>query len=104
MTVSAAQDLMRIHEWISSESPWAADCWLEDIAEDIESLSVFPRRCALAWESSRSGIELRQKTCGDYRILFKVAAQVVYVEHVRHAARLPLDDPRLGHSVEDEVE
>jgi hypothetical protein len=63
---------------------------LEDIADQIESLCVFPRRCALAWEAARSGIELRQKLCGEYRVLFKVEAQTVYVEHVRHARRLPM--------------
>ncbi len=102
MTLSAAQDLTNIYDWIASSSLSGADAWLEDIAEEIESLAVFPRRCALAWEAARAGIELRQKVCGDYRVLFKVEVQTVFVEHVRHASRLPILAPDLTSTRDDE--
>jgi hypothetical protein len=46
----------------------------------------------LAPEGAASGVEIRHLICGDYRILFRVEARKVPVEHVRHAARLPIAD------------
>jgi plasmid stabilization system protein ParE len=89
-TASCLQDLGEVHRWIAAGSRQAADRWLEEISAEVETLAVFPKRCPLAPETSASGIEFRQLLSGDYRIVFHVDGQKVFVQHVRHAARLPL--------------
>jgi plasmid stabilization system protein ParE len=92
LAASCSQDLGEVYAWIALGSRPAADRWLEEIHSELETLAVFPKRCPLAPDAAAAGIEFRQLLCGDYRIIFHVEGQKVFVQHVRHASRLPIAD------------
>ncbi len=87
---SAAADAEEAYRWIAERAPQAAARWFDELSRHIESLSSLPRRCALAPESVAFDQEVRQLLFASYRLLFTIRGRVVYVLHVRHAARLPL--------------
>jgi len=92
LTAVCIQELDEVHEWIAGGSRQAADRWICDMQAELETLAVFPKRCPLAPEAAARDIEFRQLLCGDYRIVFRVEGQKVFVEHVRHGARMPFAD------------
>ena len=56
----------------------------------IESLTEFPRRCALAPEDEVFDPEIRHLLHGGFRILFTVQEDQLRILHIRHGARRPL--------------
>lgn len=89
-TDSAEADADAAYSWIAERAPEAAVRWFEELERRVASLVSFPERCPLAPESAAFGQEIRHPIFGNYRLLFTVTGRVVYVLHVRHAARLPL--------------
>ncbi len=71
----------------STHSQEEANRWFNRLEEAILSLRRFPRRCPRAPESGVFAEEVRQLTCGVYRVLFAVRGHTVHVVHVRHTAR-----------------
>lgn len=69
----------------------AADRWLEDITEALDSLATLPERCSLAPENDAFGVTIRQLLHGSDRILFTVSqdTETVHILHVRHQAQEP---------------
>ena len=71
-----------------------AAAWFNGLEEAIEGLADFPNRWGLARESAEFDEPVRQLLYGKsphvYRVLFVVRSDVVYVMHVRHAARKAL--------------
>ena len=72
-----------------------AATWLRDLETATSSLSDFPLRCSLAYESLAFHLEVRQLLCGkgrdQYRVLFTVEGDEVRVHHVRHTRQRPLE-------------
>ena len=96
LTPRAKHNLTTIPEYISKQAPRAADDWLARAEQAVESLGHHPERCGLAPEGRSLGRPIRQLLFGAgnrgvYRILFVVIDQSVYVLHVRHGSRLPLE-------------
>jgi plasmid stabilization system protein ParE len=91
ITARALGEIDEALEWLSEQSPLAADRWHQRLQEAVRSLENNPKRCALAPESEWYPGELRQllhgKKRGIYRILFEVRGDTVYIVRVRHGAQ-----------------
>ena len=90
LTESARANVDEAHQWLAERTVHAA-AWFNGLEAAIEGLSEFPNRCSLARESREFDEPVRQLLYGKrphiYRVLFIVRRDVVYVLHVRHAAR-----------------
>jgi plasmid stabilization system protein ParE len=73
--------------------------WYEGIQAALESLSVTPRRCGIAHESSKFAFEVRELLYGrrvhKHRILFTIHEDLVLVLHIRHSAQRDLTEDDL---------
>ena len=83
----AESDIAEAFHWIARDSPLNAARWQNNLEAVIDSLDTFPERCAIAPETDAFDYEIRQLLHGNYRILFTIREQAVYVLHVRHGAR-----------------
>jgi plasmid stabilization system protein ParE len=79
-------------EWIAARDPVRAEHWYRALSGVLQSLELFPERCPLAPESVVFGKNIRQLTFGNYRILFQIELDRVYVIHIRHGSMSPLDE------------
>jgi plasmid stabilization system protein ParE len=93
---SAERDIGEAYEWLAEQDAEAAIRWYNRLLEVIFSLDTFPERCPLAPESEFFNAEIREIFHGrrqhKYRILFTMSENKVHVLHVRHGARLALDE------------
>jgi plasmid stabilization system protein ParE len=91
VTSEAESEIREAYLWIHGDSPANAMRWRLGLLQAIRSLSQHPTRCPLASESTHFKQEIRQllygKRGGVYRVLFVMDEEVVYILHVRHAAR-----------------
>lgn len=91
ITDNAEREAHDIHARIAEDSPLNAQRWADSLADVIFSLETFPLRGPVAPESEAISEEIRQIIFGQYRILYVVRGQVVFVLHIRHGARLAMD-------------
>lgn len=70
--------------WIEQSSPTNAVEWFNGLVDAVESLCSMPERCVLAPESEDVGEAIRQLLYGNFRILFLIQKQIVFVLHIRH--------------------
>lgn len=95
-SATAWEEIQAAFSWLANHSPAAAERWKQAILSAVESLERFPERCSLAAESETQGREIRQllhgRREGRYRILYEIHGAVVYIVHVRHAARDVIDE------------
>jgi toxin ParE1/3/4 len=87
ITRAAESDIEQAWSFIAQDSPEAADKFISR-EEQIETLEIFPNRCALIPENEILGTRYRHMIYGDYRTVFRVAKRTVYVLRVIHGARL----------------
>jgi plasmid stabilization system protein ParE len=94
-TTTAEQDANAILDWLVSEHAGEAGMqWFVALQSAIASLADFPGRCPLAPENAAFPFEVRHLLYGHtphiYRILFTIEDKTVYVLHIRHGRRQPL--------------
>ncbi len=87
----AAADIEEIHDFLAAYSSAAADQTLDLIQQAISGLREFPRRYAVAPESEKASIELRHLIVGNYRVIYSILGNVVFVYRVVHATRRTLN-------------
>ena len=88
-----------IHEatrWLAERSRVASQRWHDGLQKVFAELRDHPDRHAIAEEESeRFGLVMRQRLYGrgrgTYRILYSIEGTTVYVHHVRHSARGPIE-------------
>ena len=87
----AYEGMESAYTYIEQDSPESAHRWATGLMEAINSLKIFPARCALAPENAYFPQEIRQLLYGKgrsvYRILFTIKGETVSVLHIRHGAR-----------------
>ncbi len=91
----ALRDVEEAYRWIESniDSTTAAS-WYYELLSCVQSLETMPKRCAIAPEGKEFQMEIRQLLVGKkraYRVLFTVDETTVYILHVRHSKRAPLE-------------
>ena len=80
----AEQDIEDAYLYIKEDSSQNAMNWYRNIYTKIQSLSSFPLRCPLAPENDIFQEEIRHLIIHNYRILYTVIENTVYILHARH--------------------
>jgi addiction module RelE/StbE family toxin len=82
----ALEDLKNIHEYISKDSLIYANRVIKKIILRIEQLEKFPRSGRVVPELNN--ISIRELIQYNYRIIYKVASQKVYIVSIHHSAKM----------------
>lgn len=95
-TPRARADAVEAFRWLAERSPEAAARWYAGLERAIRELGKNPLRYPVADdESEELGVVMRQKLYGRrrgvYHLLFSVVGETVYLHHVRHSARSPIE-------------
>jgi plasmid stabilization system protein ParE len=98
---SAFADLEETLDYLAKHySSDSSEAWYEGCLAAIESLAEHPRRCPVAKEAGKIGVEIRQclfrRHRSVYRILFTIRDDAVRVLYVRHSARDDMTPRDLG--------
>ena len=88
ITRAAESDIEQAWSFIAQDNPETADKFIGRLEEQIETLEIFPNRCALIPENEILGTRYRHIIYGNYRTVFRAAKTTVYVLRVIHGARL----------------
>lgn len=89
ITPVARDDLLAIHEFVSRDSPNAADRLCEELLSAIESLASFSRRFPVAEESTAWKAEIRSMVVFRYRVLYSVQQRRVVIIRIVHGHMRP---------------
>jgi plasmid stabilization system protein ParE len=85
---SAAQrDVESIQAYIARDKPFAAEEWVRDVRAKVLSLETLPERSEVLPESRVVGKDIRHLLFGNYRIIYRVRDDVVYVVRIIQASR-----------------
>jgi plasmid stabilization system protein ParE len=85
---TAEGDLAEIWAYIASDSVENATQFLIRLEEAISTLEKLPQRCPSIPENNLLGTDYRHLILGDYRVLFRVAKNRVFVLRIVHGNRL----------------
>ncbi len=88
ITKTAEIDLEEIWQNISQTGIPNAKKFINALEDKIQTLEKFPQRCPIIPESDLLGLEYRHLIIGNYRIIFKLEKNTVYVMRAVHSARL----------------
>jgi len=92
ITKIAEEDIRYIFEYILSDNPQAAERWKGEIKSQITSLKEFPARYSIIPEAGDIGIDYRHIIYGDYRTVFKITDDAVFIMRVFHCGKLLIWD------------
>jgi plasmid stabilization system protein ParE len=85
-TAKCLDDLERLIEFIERDAPVAACRFAQQIIDRVESLPANPQLGSVIQEDdTRTYRELLQ---GNYRIIYRIGGDAIYLVAVHHAARL----------------
>ena len=86
ITKRAENDLTAIHDYIEQklQSPQAAMKLFNRLAKEIQSLEVFPERCAIVPELLDLGLKVRRLVVKNYSIFYRLDNDVVTVIRILH--------------------
>ncbi len=88
ITRHAEHDIQEIFTYIWHDSPQTASAFVTELERQIISLERFPLRCPIIPETEELGIAYRHLIYGQYRTIFRISGNTVYVLRVIHSARL----------------
>jgi addiction module RelE/StbE family toxin len=85
-TELALADLGQIHEYIARDSRHYAGRQIEKIMKKVERLKIQPMSGRIVPEFSDPNV--RELNEGNYRIIYKVKIEIVFIARIHHSARL----------------
>jgi plasmid stabilization system protein ParE len=88
IALTAERDIEEIWAFIANDNAEAADRFIRRIEERIDTLERFPERCPLIADNALLGTRYRHLLIGNYRTIFRIAGNTVFVLRVVHGARL----------------
>ena len=88
ITESARRDIRLAHSHIADDNPQAAERWRANVERMIVRLETFPFAHEVIPEAAALGMDFRHKLFGNYRIIYRVQEDCVFVLRVIHGARL----------------
>ena len=88
ITRSAEQDILDIFHYVCDDSKLRAKKFIAQIESEIAELKKYPKRCPVINESEYLGIKYRHLIIGNYRIIFKIDDQNVYIMRIVHSSRI----------------
>jgi toxin ParE1/3/4 len=77
-----------IWNYICNDSKSRAKKFVAKIGTEIDKLKKYPQRCPVINESEFLGIEYRHLLIGNYRIIFKIDGENVYIMCIIHGSHL----------------
>ncbi len=83
----AERDIEESFAYIHADAPKNAVQWRHGLETKLEMLSRMPTIFGTAPENRDSSREIRQLIYGNYRILYTLEPDVVFILSVRHGAR-----------------
>jgi plasmid stabilization system protein ParE len=87
-TPRAFSDLEDIRSYIHEHNPAAARRFVTVIERIVDRLADFPES---GQRSDEPDVRVIYATRYPYRIYYRIAADSLFVLHIRHAARMPLE-------------
>lgn len=84
-TEIAIEDLKLIHEYISRDSKFYADRFIEKLISRVEQLENFPKSGRVVPEFD--SIDIRELIEDNYRIIYQISSEIVSIVRVHHSAR-----------------
>ena len=84
-TQTAWRDLEHIADHIAEDSPGYAAAFVQSIRDHARTLGEFPHRCRMVPELGDP--EVRELIVGNYRLIYEIHDQAVYVLGLIHGAR-----------------
>ena len=84
-TPLALDRLEEIKATIARDKPMAAQRWAGQVFEKTEKLAAFPRQGRMVPEARRE--EIREIVHGNYRIMYRLEAEAIFILTVRHGSR-----------------
>ena len=88
ITPSAERDTEEIWTYIAHDNPENAFSFILQLEKQLKTLERFPLRCPLIPENEVLGTHFRHLIYGDYRTLFKISEDTVYIMRIVHGSRL----------------
>ena len=88
ITRNAERDLEEDWNYIAHDNSEEAEQFIRRLEEQIETLEIFPERCPLIPENEILGTHYRHLVYGNYRSVFRIVRNTVYLLRVIHGARL----------------
>lgn len=83
----AGRDLTEAFEYIHARAPLNAVRWRKGLQQRLRSLERQPEAFGFAPENQDAKADIRQRLYGQYRILYTIRGETVFVLTVRHGAR-----------------
>ena len=83
----AQDDLVEIHRYILRDRPGAADRFVDNLLDAIESLELNPARGAVPRDQRVRGLGYRVLIHGEHLVFYKVLPRQVRVYRVLHGRR-----------------
>jgi plasmid stabilization system protein ParE len=88
ITPTAEADIEDIWSYIAEDSPAAAEAFILALEKCADTLKMCPERCPLVPENELLGTRYRHLLHGNYRIIYRISGNTVFVLRVIHGARL----------------
>jgi toxin ParE1/3/4 len=88
LTRSAQRDAEEIWTYIATDSPHQAVEFISRLERQTSALERFPQRCPIIPENEILGTRYRHLIHGNYRTIFRIFENIVYVLRIVHGARL----------------
>ena len=85
----AIEDLQSIHKYISKDSKFYADRFVDKLVSKVDQLENYPRSGRMVPEFGKE--DIRELIEGNYRIIFKVRVDHIGIVRVHHSGRLLKD-------------
>lgn len=85
-TEFALQDLKSIHDYISEDSRFYADRFIDKLIDRVYQLEELPKSGRIVPEFDSDVI--RELIEGNYRIIYKIHADSIGIVRIHHSARL----------------
>jgi len=98
VTARAERDIHEAYRFIAERGPANPDSWKAGLTSTFGTLETLPNRCGLAPESAHVPETIHQTFYANFRILFVIEGDSVFVSHIRHSARLPMTKDELTRS------
>jgi toxin ParE1/3/4 len=96
VTIEVERNLDDVFRSVAQDSPANAQVFVDGLRSRLKTLATMPRRCPLAPENGRGGLEIRQLIHGAYRVIFAIDGRTVAVLQIRHGARRPSGGGQAG--------
>ena len=88
ITRRAEEDIEAIYTYIYHDNPKAASAFVVELEHQIYSLERFPLRCPTILEAEELGVPYSHLIYGEYRTIFRISGNKVYILRVIHGSRL----------------